>query len=426
MHDIDTSQLHFAIPARLLRPTEQRAVDLMALATEKGAIDPAILTERAPFFFPAEISSDLVDAYSSHMTLSTLTNFMNDAKAGVALLPAHEHDDLPFGRSLDAMLENVIDPPRTRVVTDFYTVPGLKLNSVTTDDLINGIRSGVLREVSVGFWGGEMTCDLCQRSIWSWDCPHIPGLKYEVESAGVIGFRTATYAVDNAHLAEVSIVYDGATPRAEILKAEREASTGRLRPEAARMIEQRFRVKLPAAKRSFAGADIPQSKQKEGAMSLDELLAGVRKALALNPDADVMEAVTEAGAELQRLRPLEAATQEAQVRVKTLEGELATAQERATALESDAADGRQYRADLLEQALVEGVRALGDKFDKATYETLLRGASLATIKRMRDDWQVQGDARLPGGRASTDSGEPAPKKTDEPKRHTGPDTAYTV
>jgi hypothetical protein len=150
----------------------------------------------------------------------------------------------------------------------------------------------------------------------------------------------------------------------------------------------------------------------------------VRKALVLNPDADVMEAVTNAGAELQRLRPLETAAQEAQERVKALEGDLAAAQTRATALEPEAADGRQYRADLLEQAFAEGVRALGDKFDKATYETLLRGASLATIKRMRDDWQLQGDARLPGGRASTDSGEQAPKPTAQ--RRSTPESAHTV
>lgn len=426
MNDIDVTGLVFAIPARILRPSSQRQIELLNMIKENHVLDTAILDEKTPFFFDAEISSDMVDAYSSYMTLSTLTNFMNDARMGVAFLPAHDHDELPFGRSFEASLENAVNPPRTRVVASFYTMPGLKLNDVSTDDLIGGLRSGLVKDTSVGFHGGEMTCSLCGRSIWSWDCPHIPGMRYEVESGGVVATKTATYAVDGAHLAEVSAVYDGATPRAEILKAEREASTGRLRPEAARMIEQRFRVKLPAAKRSFAGADIPQSNQKEGAMSLDELLAGVRKALALNPDADVMEAVTNAGAELQRLRPLEAAAQEAQGRVKALEGELATAQERATALEPEAADGRQYRTDLLEQALVEGVRALGDKFDKATYETLLRGASLATIKRMRDDWQAQGDARLPGGRASTDSGEPAPGKTEKPARRNTPESAHTV
>ena len=161
-------------------------------------------------------------------------------------------------------------------------------------------------------------------------------------------------------------------------------------------------------------------------MTLEELLAGIRTVLVLSPDADVMEAVQQAGAELQRLRPVEAAVQEAHARINTLEGELATAQARAAALEPEAADGRQYRTDLLEQTLAEGVRALGDKFDKETYETLLRGASLATIKRMRDDWQAQGDARLPGGRASTDSGEPAPGKSDKPVRRSTPESAHTV
>lgn len=429
MHDIDTSQLTFAVPARVVRLSSQRAADLMALATDKGAIDPAILNERAPFFFPAEISSDLIDAYSSHMTLRTLTNFMNDAKLGVALLPAHEHDDLPFGRSLDAMLENVVDPPRTRVVTDFYTVPGLKLNSVTTDDLISGIRSGLLRDVSVGFHQGEMTCDLCGRSLWSWDCPHIPGMKYEVESGGVISFKTATYAIDNAHLAEVSVVYDGATPRAEILKAEREAAEGRLRPEAARMIEQRYRVKLPAAKRSCAGVDIPQRK-KGDTMTLEELLVGVRSAFDLPADADAvgaLDVLQNAASDLVRLRPIETALADAQQRARTLESDLALTQARVQALEPEAADGRTYRADLVTAALAEGVRAYGDKFAQETYETMLRGASLDVVKRMRDDWALVGDTRFPGGRASTDRGEQAPGKQETaPKRSSVPDAAYAV
>jgi len=424
MNDIDVTGLVFAIPARVMQPSVQRQIDLQNTVKEKHVLDAAILDEKTPFFFDAEISSDLVDAYSSFMTLSTLTNFMNDAKAGVSFLPGHKHYELPFGRSFDAMLENAVEPPRTRVVASFYTIPGLKLNDVSTDDLIGGLRSGLLKDTSVGFHGGEMTCSLCGRSIWSWECPHIPGMKYEVESGGVISIKTATYAVDNAHLAEVSAVYDGATPRAEILKAEREASEGRLRPEAVRLLEQRYRVKLPAAKRSFAGADRPQSEQKEGAMTLEELLAGVRSALALAPDADVLDAVQQAGGELQRLRPLETAVQDAGKRIKTLEGDLATAQDRVKALEPEAADGRTYRNDLITEALAEGVRAYGEKFAAATYETMLRAAPLDVIKQMKGDWALVGDQRFAGGRQSTDSGEPAPGKAE--KRRTSPAAAHKV
>lgn len=424
MHDMDTSQLTFAIPARVLRPSAQRATDLLAVATEKHAIDPTILAERTPFFWSAEISSDVIDAYYTYMMLNTLTNFMNDAKAGVSFLPGHKHYELPFGRSVDAMLENTVEPPRTRCVADFYTLPGLKLNEVTTDDLISGIRSGLLKDVSVGFYGGRMICGICGRDFWDWDCPHVPGVQYEIKQDNIVSVKTATFGVDNAHLAEVSAVYNGATPRAEILKAEREASEGRLRPEAVRLLEQRYRVKLPAAKRSFAGAERPQSKQKEGAMTLEELLAWVRAELALAPEADVLDAVQQAGSELQRLRPLETAMQDASKRIKTLEGDLVTTQDRVKALEPEAADGRTYRSDLITAALAEGVCAYGEKFAKDTYETMLRAAPLDVIKQMKGDWALVGDQRFAGGRQSTDGGEAAPGKAE--KRRTSPAAAHKV
>lgn len=432
--DMDTSGLTFAIPARVVRPTAQRAADLLALATEKHAIDAAILNERAPYFWAAEISSDVVDAYFTHMLMNTLTNFANDAKAGVSFLPGHKHNELPFGRSLDAMLENAVEPARTRCVADFYTIPGLRLNNVATDDLINGIRSGLLRDVSVGFYGGRMVCDICGRDFWDWDCHHVPGVQYEIKQDNVVSVKLATYGVDNAHLAEVSAVYDGATPRAEILKAEREATEGRLRPEAVRMIEQRYRVKLPTAKRSFVGAEIAKSAQqpeRSENVTLEDFVGAVRVALDLPAETDAtgaLDAVQNAGSDLKRLRPAEATLADAQKRIKTLEGEVTAANERAAGLEPAAADGRAYREDLVTAALAEGVRAYGEKFAKETYEAMLRSAPLDVIKRMRDDWQSVGDARLPGGRQTTDGGEQAPGKKAEgagAKRGV-PEKAYTV
>ena len=157
-------------------------------------------------------------------------------------------------------------------------------------------------------------------------------------------------------------------------------------------------------------------------MTLEEMVKGVRGALALSDDADVLAAIQSAGAELQRLRTVE---QDAQGRVQALESDLTTAQERVKALEPEAADGRQYRDDLIAEALGEGVRAYGDKFAHDTYATMLRAAPLSVIKQMRSDWATVGDARLPGGRASTDSGEQAPAKPATTDKRTAiPSAAY--
>lgn len=387
MSELDTSDLIFSIPARVLRPDAQRQADLLAIIKDRHVLDESILSERTPFFWEAEISSDLIDSHFTHMLASTLTNFRDDARSGVSFLPAHDRWGLAFGRSLDAMMEETQSPIRTRVVADFYTLPGLSLNGVKTDDLIDGLRSGILHAVSVGFYGGSRTCDICGRDYWSWDCMHIPGLKYEIKEGDVVRLVLATVSVDNARLAEVSSVFAGSTPHAEVLKAERMAMAGMLKPDAIRVIEQRYRIQLPAANRAFAGTDVPtgQKPREEESMNAEQfsqLTSTLIRAGVLTEDQ--RETVTEAEA-------LAAADKLAK---------------RVADLEPQASEGRQYRADLVAEALAEGVRAYGKDFDEPTYKATLEASPLAAVKRMRDDWKRIGDARLPAGRTSND-GDPS-------------------
>lgn len=406
MQDIDTSNLIFSVPVRVLRTDAQRNAELMALALEKHVYDPAILDERTPFFWSLEASSTLIDAYSSHMTLNTLANFQADAKAGVAFLPGHRHSDLPFGRSLDAQIETAMDPDRTRLVADFYTLPGLTLNAVKTDDLIDGIRSGILKDVSIGFHGGEQTCDICGRSMWDWDCSHVPGMRYEIKgNDGVMRVVLATYAVDGAHLSEVSSVYDGATPRAEILKAEREAAEGRMKPDAVRMFETRYRMKLPEAKRTFTGVTLEGKK-----LEFEQIVNQVREVLGIDANADVAGTVVQINTELTSLRAVKETLQQAQKKVEEL-----------TPL---ADDGRAYRTDLVNEALVHGVRAFGEKFAKELYADILNRSSLTAIKQLSGDWQTIGDSRLAGGRQSEDKGDKAPEAETKQPTQRIPSNAY--
>lgn len=377
--------------------------DLMTVIKDRHMLDPTILTERPPFLWDAEISSDLIDAYSSFMASTTLSNFRDDAKAGVSFLPGHKHSELPFGRSFDAILEDTQSPSRTRVVASFYTVPGLKLNNISTDDLIDGLRSGILKDTSVGFHGGEQLCVLCGRSIWDWDCPHVPGLKYEVKESDVIRVKLATYGVHNARLSEVSSVFDGATPRAEIIKAEREASEGRMRPDAVRLFEERYRVKLPVT-RSFAVV----KPQKGKTMDFEQTVNQIREVLGIAADADVVAGVLAVSTAPEKLR--------------TVEQQLTEARAKVAELEPQAADGRAYRDDLITEALAEGVRAYGDKFNRATYEAALKPASLDLIRQMKNDWAAVGDSRFSGGRKTVDNSQ-APSTASKPRIRV-PESAY--
>lgn len=402
----EPNELIFPYPARVLRVDAQvRSVELLALAKESRAFDPAIFDERPPFFWSAEVSNSNVDAYFTFMLPSTLMNFANDAKAGISFLNSHRHGELPFGRSLDGQM--IDDGGSKRVLADFFTLPGLNVNGINTTDFIDSVRAGVVSDVSVGFFGGTETCQICQRDFWS--CPHIPGMTYETKGAdNIIRQQIATFAIDGAHLAEVSAVYDGATPDATILKAQRMNEQGKLKPEAARVLEARYHRSLFDNKRIYKGVDTPERNTK----TMDEfekMVNQIREVLTIDDKTDVVGTVMTTNTELLRLR--------------TLEPELVTLRERVATLEPQAKDGEQYRNDLVSEALGEGVRAMGDKFSKETYETLLRKAPLDVVKQMKADWSAIGNARFTGGRQSTDEGEQAPGT----KKRTGaliPESAY--
>ena len=403
----DNSDVIYPFPARILR-LDTRQPDMSAmmdLLKQKHMMDPSMLDERTPFFWTAEISNDQVDSYYTRMLPSTLQNFANDASAGVSFLNSHRHNELPLGKSINGQLD--ITEGRQRVLADFYTIPGLNLNGIMTDDFISGVKSGIVKDTSVGFTSGQMWCDVCKMDYRSWDCPHVAGMKYDIQGGGQV---TATVGVDNARLAEVSAVFDGATPDATILKATRMIEAGELKPDAVRMLEARYRMSF-ATKRSFPGVDLGGGKKLE----LEKIFNQLREVLALPADGDAVATVASLVAERDRLA--------AESKTATTEAE--TLRAKVAELEPQAKDGAQYRTDLIAEALGEGVRAYGDKFAKETYEKLLRSVSLDVIKQMKSDWLTLGNERFKGGRATVDNSQAPGKPEEKAKRHV-PESAYKV
>jgi len=391
----------YSYPARVLRvDARARQDELLGLAKANSAYDPAIFEERTPFFWTAEISNDGVDAYYTRMLPSTLQNFTDAARAGISFLNSHRHNELPFGRSLDGRM--VEGGNRQRVLADFFTLPGLNLNGVTTDDFIAGVRAGIVSDVSVGFHGGTHFCDVCQQNYMSWDCPHVAGLKFEIKDRGLV---LCTVSIDNAILSEVSGVYDGATPDATIQKAQRMAEAGELKPEAVRVLEARYRTRFDV-KRSFPVA----KPEKDKAMDFEQIVNQIREVLALPADGDVVAGVL--------------AVSTAPDKLRSVEQQLAEARAKVAELEPLAADGRTYRDDLINDALAEGVRAYGDKFNRGTYEAALKNASLDLIRQMKGDWAAIGSERFAGGRKTVDSSQ-APIAQQKQRAHV-PQSAYSV
>lgn len=376
----------------------------------------ATLPENASdaYTFQIEASNVNLDAYFTHMTKKTLQNFARDGKSGVAFLDSHNSQTTGYGRSFGGQVKTdserqplfaipdgvelaVTAPSQyTYALLDIFTVPGIRfggmLTYASTDDFIRAVDTGLVGDVSVGFYGGTWVCDVCGKDYRNYAaCQHFGGGIYPIGEGGSRKVL-ATVSVDGANLAEVSAVYDGATPNASVLKARAMAEEGELDRETKRTLEVRYQVDLPTG-RLFPGTKLNNGRQANGgSMELEKIVENIRATLAKTaapPTAELPEQVNWLVAEVGRLQPL-----------------------------ADA--GNQYRADLIAAALAEGVRAMGEGFGAEAYRGILEKSDISVIKRMRDDWKVLGDKRFPGG---PQVNEEADKKTNN-SRQVVPDAAY--
>lgn len=409
-----------------------RAADtgLMARLKERSdALDEEFLTEHEPFFWRAEISSNRLDSHSTRMDRTSLKNYAADAEAGVPFMNSHRTGglfkgsaELPLGRSLEGKFNAGQRSGDPSVHATFYTMRGLRLNEVSTDDFIDGVRSGIIKDVSIGFSGGYLRCDLCNEDMMrSETCTHFPGMTYEVErkegEKKHVEKVVATASVMDARLAEVSAVFKGSTPGAVIIKAQRMAEAHLLAPQALLLLEDQYRIMLPGSPRSFTmgsgnntystgtnatttGVVAKVEEKKMGETSAEDRNAAamtalqtqldkIRAALGLDSGADLLATVAQsrerlqaAEAEVERLKPM-------------------------------AVDGEAYRNDLITQTVTEGKRAFGEAFNEEQQKSLLKLAPIETLKATRDAYAGVADKLFPKERVTTDNdgdGEEKPQR----------------
>ncbi len=414
----------FVHPVRVVRAANTDD-QLMRIARQR-ANDPTIFDDHSPIFFAIEASNNRMDAYFTRMAKNTLRNFEADARQGVSFQDSHLTRQLGLGATLDARLNE--EGELLRLTSDVFTMPGLP----DLDAFIHRFRAGIARDVSVGFFGGKHICALCNRSIWSWDCPHIPGVEYEVETRNDQGEVTSKQRqiafawIDGARLSEISAVYDGATPGCAILKAQREADSGRMTPDVANLLENRYRgLRLNAAHRRWAGADFADLGRLTAAFdklqnlpTAGEVVAKGVRTMADQINTEVTQPGVEPGAEA---RSASAAAQPAAEanEFERLVQSLAEAaglpaevssdfREVSTHLRQMVADGKAYRERVVDEALTAGVRLFGNEFDKEGTRALFSRADVESIRKMTDQWSRSADKLFPAGRQSDDHEQPEP------------------
>lgn len=399
------------------------------------------------YTFAGWISNGEPDSYSTRMDPdTTLHNFVEDMIAGRALCIAHSPSrggflgpvgeaaaTMPVGRSFHGELVARPDRPGSLWVRGYwYIVRGVAVpGGMKTDDVIRNIETGVWHRLSVGFTlnpiegrkRGFYRCELCNEPLMSKKCEHIPGLEYE-------GKLAIARIIDGSQR-EASLVYLNAAQGTVVSKARVFAAEGRIEARQIEQLEELHGVRiiqpggqapLGSSKREPTGAT-PETKNKQQENNMDlarELLKGMveafRSVLPESPlrvkvvalatrveSAEKEEGIREAAAAFSALVTEARADYAALKIVHDAVPEASRSPDKIAVLVTEAGEGRQYRADLTAAALVEGVRAEGNTFDKDHWTKALAGQPLSFIQKQRDIWKGQADSRIEPGRKSQEA-----------------------
>jgi hypothetical protein len=467
LRTVDREELFFHTQAQVRGLTDlSRAADLsieeqMAMLKER-APDPSVFDEQPPFTWSAEASNGRLDFYYSRMDDKSLKNYVADATDGVMFLDSHVSRKLGYGQSFYGTFtkgqEGSDDNPSVAVL-NFFTIPNMNLNGIDTNSFINGARSGVLRDVSIGFIPGSIECNICGADPYDWwdsECIHVPGAYYDkngkmVDKPGTNSTQAFAW-MRNSRLLETSAVYDGATPGAHILKAQFLAERGEIERSMVVTLERRFRCRLPEPAFIIEGSKLKRGHAiidgvaySEGQEIKDMAFKRLKRGVEDDTNQDSQPAVQEDDAPVtddvestddgeNNQEPSEEATlneeqaQQDRAIVVSVRRALSAARienaaeidpaeaigqlsARITELTPLADQGRAYRVDLINETLDEGVRAFGNAWARDTYQLMLEGmTNIDHIKRMRDDFKAQAAIRYPSGRATAETNTDPPSK----------------
>jgi len=166
----------------------------------------------------AEISNGELDTDGHIMGEDTLKNFARGAKAGVQVKDSHEYKN-GFGKTFDGKYES----GENRVVSGLRITRNMPLGDnksyPISDSFITAIEDEIITQVSIGAYGGDLICNICDASMYgSRDCYHWPLCTYLIDTDGVKEQVVCTATYVGGKLREVSLVDKGATPGAEIIK----------------------------------------------------------------------------------------------------------------------------------------------------------------------------------------------------------------
>lgn len=187
----------------------------------------------------AIITSGAVDSFYTHLSLSSLRNFLEALRAGTKVLAGHRTDGPVLGKSFDGEL----DEEKMLLYAKFYIQRGLPTPGAaygTTDAYLAAAKRGTMDEVSAGFYDFKQICDhdgLEMKPIFIDEdfvrfrfCPngHYAGERIWVDEDGnethpndapdqELTEKIITATIEDAKLGEFSIVTKASNPDAKVV-----------------------------------------------------------------------------------------------------------------------------------------------------------------------------------------------------------------
>lgn len=378
------------------------------------------------FMFSGICSNDRMDAYMTRMDpFTTLRNYEEDLKSGVSLQSGHDITKNPYGRSYDAQF--ITSREENAVRGHWYMMRDLVINGENTNDTIRAIKSGIMRDLSVGFGGEDMyhKCSSCNRDLFDSNCPHFPGLEDEHG-------RMVFAWVVNARLREVSSVYKGATPGAFISKARQHVDQGQLSQQHISRLENAYSTRLydgkgrsfyipgkdPAEKRQ-TDQETPKKPQKEDenmgdqerTYSRNNLIGDIRQAVRDNKieKAVIYDLLAEEGDKFRQPDDIE---------IRNALGKDFCKVDSIRKLKKEADQGRRYLADVIDEAVASRVRAFGDNFNADSYRSMLSmSGDIDHIKEEINAYERMAKQRFTPGRQTEKEEIPGSEDTQEEEQN---------
>lgn len=188
-------------------------------------------------------NTQFVQKYWMFLSPKTLKNFAADAAIGLSFMNSHATGSLsgppaqlPMGLTFGGTYNRTSDGSDSALL-GVYALRGIYPNGEgqgpSTDTMHKQINAGIIKDVSVGIprGSGVELCAVCENPLNARDeqgmplCSHIPGTPRNMTADDRKRLKTmgvpngyAAFILDDAHLSEVSAVYDGALPGAGVRK----------------------------------------------------------------------------------------------------------------------------------------------------------------------------------------------------------------